>query len=320
MPSTQRFRYVPITLGLALLVASCATFAAPDYYHYDGGPIINESNVAVLVNPGGNNFVVLAQGRNELHTHLEDGSHTGFTYPLAFNIRAMTPGPNRELWALSTTNRVYRIQLGMSGNVTGVSSSFGVVVGEDIAVSADGANVYIATNSLIVRYNRSGTLQGSVAFPRSHATALPGSAQRVAVDTDNGFVYSLEPLNADRGSYIQPVFRRTRFSPDLTTPQSTDVPINDGAMTLHDFEISGHYPVWERSSGSNPTTINFVEGSTIHASTAGEHATNMRAGSLSSAGIQAGFAPCGGEQGAYLWRSRTNWPFTMLERRAVCED
>lgn len=317
----KRTRFRSIALGLTLAVAACAHFHSVEYrHHYDDGPLY-EANVAVLVDSSGPDMVIMAEGRDVLWSHDDDG-FMDESYTLPFDIRVMTAGPDLEIWAVGTDNKVYKVQYDATGSVTDVSAGFTVPTGvEDIAVSLDGENIYTVTQNFIYRHSRTGSWTGAAAMQRANAWVPSSStAQRVAVDSSTGHVYTLERLTADWGGTLQTVFRYTRFNTDLSSPSFSEAPINDGLVTLYDFVIVQGDPVWERGTGWGSTRLEYVDGTAAQDSVTVNYSNAMRAGSLGTAGARNGIAGCGSRLGGVLWRARNNTLDDMLEKHTICEN
>ncbi len=308
--------------AFALGLAGCASFVGLATYHYKGGAVISNSNVAVVDSGAGSHMVVFAETPTRLFTRDDDtGSGMGSgAINLDFSIKAMAPGSTRTIYALTTTNKVKSVTFASDGRYQTQSAGFSVAAGEDIAASADGSSIYIAEDNRLARYASNGAFLGSVALPRTNGYQAYGGARRVAVDATSGSVYSAEAFSAIWGSNLQPVIRVTRYTASLGSPQISDHAVYDSRNEIHDFDVSDGHIVIERKGGFGASVLDYRYASNSQDTIIVNNPSWSAAGSLSSSGMRSNFAPCGGNKGAYLWRARTNWPYYMLQRHTLCED
>ncbi|MEM7157662.1 MAG: hypothetical protein AAF799_32780 [Myxococcota bacterium] len=319
MPRLPRFR--SIALAAIVSTASCISITEMITFHDKDDALVLNSNVAVLENPTGDNLVIIAEGRDTIVVDDEDGHLPApLSYALDFDIKVMAPGPNRELWALDTSHNVHRLRFASNGTLLSSDELFAVDESEDIAVASDGGSIYVIDDHQAHRYALNGLQLASVAINRAGAFPLPPSTQRIAVDHHTGFVYTAETDWVSYGGPWYKAVRVVRMNADLSSANATNSVFTDSRTHLVDFEIADGTRVWERSNGGSSGLLQIENSGEIRDEQVVHHISGMRAGSLSTAGVHTSFGPCGGSEGAYLWRSRTSLPVAMLERRTVCAD
>lgn len=304
--------------ALLFLIAGCVRFVSVSYYHHDGGALKSHSRVVVTPE-----YVVFSPVANKIRVYRHDGSlppGAPNEQTLAAAVVSMAAAPNRTFWTLTNSGtRVRRVQLNTSGQIASQSAGFVVPTSVDLAVSPDGTSIYVVTASEIRQYSTTGTFLNGAGVPLGTDLAVFNHNTRVSVDPTTGFVFVGQNVTLVPEARLG--IRITRWGSQLGSPTHwARRDPSDGHRTLHDLEAAEDLVAVNRGTGANVTTLDIYWSGTAQTALLIDHASLARVSTLGWGG-RAMPGVCGGsKQGGYIWRARTNVPYTMLARHLVCEN
>ncbi|UJR84296.1 hypothetical protein [Sandaracinus amylolyticus] len=341
MSRNNKIRFA-IVVGLALALAACGYFTGSVATYLPHTGAYDFSRVALLRSPDTQpDQVVLFATPSTCTVMNVDGSmgtgqcrRPGTTDTnLGFSLTSVAPGTNRQVWALTDGGtRVRRLTFNSLGTLTAITTVISSTgwANEDIAVSGDGATIYLVGGSSLTGYSSTGAWLGSVPVQRD-GTITAGSRRRVAVDRTRDRVVVIERV-VQSGTNAPKMRFSMHHSAIAANGYSVLQPFGfldvDVAGEIVDFDIDADNLVLEHSVGLDPTTLEvfYWPGGGFGATRYGTRQTYWssfgRAGTLTGRGVVGDIAACGGSGGAYLWRARTNAGSGgyMLERHTICAE